>query len=798
MNRKLKTLAALALSAALMAGSVLTANAATTSFSDVPTTHWAYSYVTRAAQAGLVSGVGDGRYGVESNLSTAEFATMVSQLLDIEELIAVYQGQSAYWWYPYVEAAYQAGALTGTTAGNRRATDGRWTATVVEADMNRYDMAQIIANVAATKNWAHAEGEAYLLAMLMIPDWSQIPAEYQSAVALSYANGFISGMEDGSFAGSKNMTRGQAAVVLCALLEAKNEVRAPSYTNPDGWLVNGSEANEDSVMDALDDLKLEYPNYDIWDPDQVYTSDELGSGTGSRGFAYMLSDRVFGACSVTVEDGPNYVKPGDVIYLDDDNVYGVVTEVDGDLYEYVYCDEDGIISWYGSGDMDDLGSYDTVYSRYEGEEHASIDEDEVADLIDEFLRREYDVDDTCDECDDGYRSSAFTNNKVYDDEAFAYYMSDYIFDNRDVEEYDGDELDLDEIRLGDVIYLSDLKLYVVVTNIDTRNDEIDYLYTDYSNWVSEDSIAYDDMSRHDVIYTRYEGRNGSSGTQDRDDTTSDWDEGEIADLIDEFLRYEYDEGDTCYESEDGYRSRSFSNSTVTGDEAFAYYMSDYLFGTSQAVEEYDGDELDLDEIRLGDVIYLDYENQYVVVTEVDTRNDRIYYLTTDSRDEVYSDYIDFDDLNYYDYIYTRYEDSPSGSSSGRLTESDVEDLIDDFLDDSTSGYYIGEEWRGSNPDILGNGGRVKGSEGFAYYLSDYIFDDADIDEVDDIDDIKVGDIVRLYTEGNDDEDIYGIVVDYDDEDVQILYAEYDYRDEEYTVERDWFAHEEVHYIYTRY
>ena len=36
-------------------------------------------------------------------------------------------------------------------------------------------------------------------------------------------------------------------------------------------------------------------------------------------------------------------------------------------------------------------------------------------------------------------------------------MSDYIFDNRDVEEYDGDELDLDEIRLGDVIYLSDLQ-----------------------------------------------------------------------------------------------------------------------------------------------------------------------------------------------------------------------------------------------------------------------------------------------------------------------------------------------------
>ena len=449
-------------------------------------------------------------------------------------------------------------------------------------------------------------------------------------------------------------------------------------------------------------------------------------------------------------------------------MYGVVTEVDGDLYEYVYCDEDGIISWYGSGDMDDLGSYDTVYSRYEGEEHASIDEDEVADLIDEFLRREYDVDDTCDVCDDGYRSSAFTNNKVYDDEAFAYYMSDYIFDNRDVEEYDGDELDLDEIRLGDVIYLSDLKLYVVVTNIDTRNDEIDYLYTDYSNWVSEDSIAYDDMSRYDVIYTRYEGRNGSSGTQDRDDT-SDRDEDEIADLIDEFLRYEYAEGDTCYESEDGYRSRPFSNSTVTGDEAFAYYMSDYLFGTSQAVEEYDGDELDLDEIRLGDVIYLDYENQYVVVTEVDTRNDRIYYLTTDSRDEVYSDDFDFDDLTYFDYIYTRYEDSPSGSSSSRLTESDVEDLIDDFFADE---YKVGDtcyECDDGYRSSAFTSTKVYDDRAFAYYMSDYLFDDRDVeeyygDEVD-LDEIRVGDVIYLY-----DEELYVVVTEVDTRNEEISYV----------------------------
>lgn len=797
MNRKLKTLAALALSAALMAGSVLTANAATTSFSDVPTTHWAYSYVTRAAQAGLVSGVGDGRYGVESNLSTAEFATMVSQLLDIEELIAVYQGQSAYWWYPYVEAAYQAGALTGTTAGNRRATDGRWTATVVEADMNRYDMAQIIANVAATKNWAHAEGEAYLLAMLMIPDWSQIPAEYQSAVALSYANGFISGMEDGSFAGSKNMTRGQAAVVLCALLEAKNEVRAPSYTNPDGWLVNGSEANEDSVMDALDDLKLEYPNYDIWDPDQVYTSDELGSGTGSRGFAYMLSDRVFGACSVTVEDGPNYVKPGDVIYLDEDNVYGVVTEVDGDLYEYVYCDEDGIISWYGSGDMDDLGSYDTVYSRYEGEGYSSIDEDEVADLIDEFLDRVYDVGDTCDESEDGYRSRSFSNSTVYGDRAFAYYMSDYLFDDRDVEEYDGDELDLDEIHLGDVIYLDDEDLYVVVTGISTRNDEIDCLYTNSSDRVVSNTVDYDSLDRYDTIYTRYEGESTSSSGSHT--SSGDLDESDVADLIDDFLNDEYDVGEECYECEDGYRSSEFVNSTVYDDRAFAYYMSDYIFGDDQPVDSYDGDELDLDEIRLGDVIYLDDEDLYVVVTDVDTRYDEITYLYTNNSGKVRSSSFDYDDLDYYDTIYTRYEDSPSGSgsSSSRLTESDVLDLIDDFFADE---YAVGDtcyECEDGYRSRAFSNSTVYDDRAFAYYMSDYLFDDREMEQYDgdevDLDDIRVGDVLYL-----DDEDLYVVVTEIDTRYDEISYV---YTNSSDRVRTSYFDYDDLDYydtLYTRY
>ena len=50
-------------------------SAAGRDFQDVTTSHWAYNYVERAATAGWVSGVGNGRYEPESRVTGAEFVT---------------------------------------------------------------------------------------------------------------------------------------------------------------------------------------------------------------------------------------------------------------------------------------------------------------------------------------------------------------------------------------------------------------------------------------------------------------------------------------------------------------------------------------------------------------------------------------------------------------------------------------------------------------------------------------------------------------------------------------------------
>ena len=57
------------ISLAICVGLISPIFAAGTSFSDVPKTHWAYSYVETASQNGWVAGVGDGTFGVDNQVT---------------------------------------------------------------------------------------------------------------------------------------------------------------------------------------------------------------------------------------------------------------------------------------------------------------------------------------------------------------------------------------------------------------------------------------------------------------------------------------------------------------------------------------------------------------------------------------------------------------------------------------------------------------------------------------------------------------------------------------------------------
>ncbi|MBM7603950.1 hypothetical protein JOC75_001923 [Metabacillus crassostreae] len=53
----------------------------TTTFSDVPVDHFSYSYVEAAVKAGLISGTGEGNFGIDANLTRKDMATILVQAL---------------------------------------------------------------------------------------------------------------------------------------------------------------------------------------------------------------------------------------------------------------------------------------------------------------------------------------------------------------------------------------------------------------------------------------------------------------------------------------------------------------------------------------------------------------------------------------------------------------------------------------------------------------------------------------------------------------------------------------------
>ena len=78
------------------------------SFSDVPAGHWAVGYVAKAAELGLVSGYGDGRFGPADTLTYEQAVAVIIRAFEYpEELIESFGG----WPYGYITIAMNAGAL---------------------------------------------------------------------------------------------------------------------------------------------------------------------------------------------------------------------------------------------------------------------------------------------------------------------------------------------------------------------------------------------------------------------------------------------------------------------------------------------------------------------------------------------------------------------------------------------------------------------------------------------------------------------------------------------------------------
>ena len=109
-----KQRATLALATVMMVSIIAGVFAASSNptFTDVPSTHWAYAYIERAADEGWMNGVGNNQFNPGGTVTNAEFFTMLGRAYYAEDAAAIeadYTGGN--WWYPASKAAQNNGGL---------------------------------------------------------------------------------------------------------------------------------------------------------------------------------------------------------------------------------------------------------------------------------------------------------------------------------------------------------------------------------------------------------------------------------------------------------------------------------------------------------------------------------------------------------------------------------------------------------------------------------------------------------------------------------------------------------------
>lgn len=184
---------------------VVTMQAESPEFTDVPRVHWAYSYIDKAARCGVVFGMGGNKYSPNEQITGYEFATILLRFLYRDEFNKVSDTEP--WTVKIDRVASTCGLWDGLSSMQRA------------QPINRNQMATMIANaVRGTKLIVVTNADRTAVPSRFV-DWSEIPSGHRNDVATCVSNGILDGVGDSRFGGSQSMDRAQAATVFCRLYD---------------------------------------------------------------------------------------------------------------------------------------------------------------------------------------------------------------------------------------------------------------------------------------------------------------------------------------------------------------------------------------------------------------------------------------------------------------------------------------------------------------------------------------------------------------------------------------------------
>lgn len=229
------------LTAAVLAAAALTSTAAyAVEFNDIRG-HWAEATINALAAKGVVNGVTPTSFNPEGTVTRAEFLKMAMETNKIKT-VEYRSGECLDatgndWFSGYLQSALDKGLIPAEMIGgytvrvvSETDADGNVTSKAVyggafggNAAINREEMAAIAQVTYQYSLNANTMKDMQEAAEIKFSDNDSISEWAVQSVSLACAQGFVQGMDDGTFSPKSTATRAQAAAIISRILDKVNK-----------------------------------------------------------------------------------------------------------------------------------------------------------------------------------------------------------------------------------------------------------------------------------------------------------------------------------------------------------------------------------------------------------------------------------------------------------------------------------------------------------------------------------------------------------------------------------------------
>ena len=181
----------------------------TLTFSDVPTTHWAYPYIMSCVQKGAIIGTGEvvngiGTFSPDAKVSLGQFLAVLTRLIAADKIDTSLSG---HWAMPNYSAAIDIGLIYSYEYSSSK--------TDLDKLLTREEMAVLLSRA------AEINGEPLEILPGIennIGDLDKVSSDKVNAVKQAYSSGLLFGVNNNNFDPKGTMTRAQMATVVCRLM----------------------------------------------------------------------------------------------------------------------------------------------------------------------------------------------------------------------------------------------------------------------------------------------------------------------------------------------------------------------------------------------------------------------------------------------------------------------------------------------------------------------------------------------------------------------------------------------------